>query len=248
MFYSQIVLAKKGPLGKVWLAAHWGDKKLARPQIFAIDICQSVDSIVHPPVPLALRVSGHLLLGVVRIYSRKVKYLMNDAHEANIKLQQAKTSHAGSGTTARNDTSAIDIRNNTNVDLNVANFGEYQDVIVMNPGSSAVGGFQIPLLDHLEEDWVPAEMEEDDNSNNLELVQGTADHTRDMTLDTDMSSVLNREEEWTAFDPDEMGGNPEDEKVEEIEAMREAEESIGSDNVRMHLVFVIIDCICVCDF
>lgn len=27
---------------------------------------------------MALRVSGHLLLGVVRIYSRKVKYLMED--------------------------------------------------------------------------------------------------------------------------------------------------------------------------
>mmetsp|Transcript_34292 Transcript_34292/g.77518 ORF Transcript_34292/g.77518 Transcript_34292/m.77518 type:complete len:109 (-) Transcript_34292:1235-1561(-) len=26
MFYSQIILAKKGPLGKIWLAAHW-DKK-----------------------------------------------------------------------------------------------------------------------------------------------------------------------------------------------------------------------------
>eukprot|EP00567_Pseudictyota_dubia_P000939 CAMPEP_0197467226 /NCGR_PEP_ID=MMETSP1175-20131217/65458_1 /TAXON_ID=1003142 /ORGANISM="Triceratium dubium, Strain CCMP147" /LENGTH=266 /DNA_ID=CAMNT_0043003289 /DNA_START=225 /DNA_END=1022 /DNA_ORIENTATION=- len=68
MFYSQIILAKKGPLGKVWLAAHWGDKKLGRPQIFSTDISSSVDSIVNPAVPLALRVSGHLLLGVVRIY------------------------------------------------------------------------------------------------------------------------------------------------------------------------------------
>jgi cohesin complex subunit SCC1 len=23
VFYSQIILAKKGPLGKIWLAAHW---------------------------------------------------------------------------------------------------------------------------------------------------------------------------------------------------------------------------------
>jgi hypothetical protein len=29
MFYSQIILAKKGPLGKIWLAAHW-DKKLTK--------------------------------------------------------------------------------------------------------------------------------------------------------------------------------------------------------------------------
>ena len=71
MFYSQIILAKKGPLGKIWLAAHW-DKKLTKVQIFQTDIARSVDSIVKPQVPLALRVSGHLLLGVVRIYSRKV--------------------------------------------------------------------------------------------------------------------------------------------------------------------------------
>uniref|UniRef100_A0A7S2S5L9 Rad21/Rec8-like protein N-terminal domain-containing protein n=1 Tax=Rhizochromulina marina TaxID=1034831 RepID=A0A7S2S5L9_9STRA len=88
MFYSQIILAKKGPLGKIWLAAHW-DKKLTKVQIFQTDIERSVDSIVNPSVPLALRVSGHLLLGVVRIYSRKVKYLMNDCTEALVKIKLA---------------------------------------------------------------------------------------------------------------------------------------------------------------
>mmetsp|Transcript_53993 Transcript_53993/g.69336 ORF Transcript_53993/g.69336 Transcript_53993/m.69336 type:complete len:684 (-) Transcript_53993:252-2303(-) len=88
MFYSQIILAKKGPLGKIWLAAHW-DKKLTKVQIFQTDISKSVDSIVNPSVPLALRVSGHLLLGVVRIYSRKVKYLMNDCTEALVKIKLA---------------------------------------------------------------------------------------------------------------------------------------------------------------
>lgn len=89
MFYSQIILAKKGPLAKVWLAAHWGDKKIRRPEIFDTDLTSSVDSIVNPQVPLALRVSGHLLLGIVRIYSRKVKYLMQDCHEAMTKIKMA---------------------------------------------------------------------------------------------------------------------------------------------------------------
>lgn len=31
--------------------------------------------------------SGHLLLGVVRIYSRKVKYLLDDCSEALIKIK-----------------------------------------------------------------------------------------------------------------------------------------------------------------
>jgi len=41
MFYSQIILAKKGPLGKIWLAAHW-DKKLTKMQVFQTDITKSV--------------------------------------------------------------------------------------------------------------------------------------------------------------------------------------------------------------
>jgi cohesin complex subunit SCC1 len=55
------------------LAAHW-DKKLSKVQIFQTDIHKSVESISNPAVPLALRVSGHLLLGIVRIYSRKVSF------------------------------------------------------------------------------------------------------------------------------------------------------------------------------
>eukprot|EP00752_Nemacystus_decipiens_P012358 g10955.t1 len=88
MFYSQIILAKKGPLGKIWIAAHW-DKKLNKAQIFQTNINTSVENILQPTVPLALRMSGHLLLGLVRIYSRKVKYLMTDASEALVKIQMA---------------------------------------------------------------------------------------------------------------------------------------------------------------
>ena len=88
MFYSQVILARKGPLGKIWLAAHW-DKKLTKNQVFSTDISDSVDRIVNPTTPLALRVSGHLMLGIVRIYSRKVKYLMSDCAEAMWKIKMA---------------------------------------------------------------------------------------------------------------------------------------------------------------
>jgi len=40
MFYSDVILAKKGPLGKIWLAAHW-DKKVSKAQVFQTDIPQS---------------------------------------------------------------------------------------------------------------------------------------------------------------------------------------------------------------
>jgi len=38
---------------------------------------------------MALRTSGHLLLGVVRIYNRKAKYLLADCNEAFVKIKMA---------------------------------------------------------------------------------------------------------------------------------------------------------------
>lgn len=72
MFYSTQILAKKGPLGLVWIAAHL-DGRLKRQQINSASIDESVDTLLHPEAPLALRLSGQLLLGVVRIYQRKVR-------------------------------------------------------------------------------------------------------------------------------------------------------------------------------
>jgi hypothetical protein len=37
---------------------------------------------------MALRLSGHFLVGVVRIYSRKAKYLLNDCNEAVLKMKR----------------------------------------------------------------------------------------------------------------------------------------------------------------
>lgn len=38
---------------------------------------------------LSLRTTGHLLLGIVRIYSRKAKYVLADCNEAFIKIKMA---------------------------------------------------------------------------------------------------------------------------------------------------------------
>ncbi|XP_064597082.1 double-strand-break repair protein rad21 homolog isoform X2 [Liolophura sinensis] len=88
MFYAHFVLSKKGPLARIWLAAHW-DKKLTKAHVFETNIDSSVDAILQPKVKLALRTSGHLLLGVVRIYSRKAKYLLADCNEAFVKIKMA---------------------------------------------------------------------------------------------------------------------------------------------------------------
>lgn len=47
-----------------------------------------IDSIIDQEVEvMALRLSGQLLLGVVRIYSRKAKYLLDDCNEALLKIK-----------------------------------------------------------------------------------------------------------------------------------------------------------------
>ncbi|KAN0036474.1 hypothetical protein ACTFIV_001769 [Dictyostelium citrinum] len=86
MFFSQIVLSKRGSLGKIWLAGHW-DRKLAKNVVFKTNIPKSVKTILNPHSPMALRMTSHLLLGVARIFSKKAKYLLSDCTEAVIKLK-----------------------------------------------------------------------------------------------------------------------------------------------------------------
>ncbi|KAB1211778.1 Sister chromatid cohesion 1 protein 2 [Morella rubra] len=86
MFYSQCLLSSKGPLGAIWVAAYFF-KKLKKAQVTETDISASVDKILQDEVNVvAYRVLAYLLLGVVRIYSKKVEYLFDDCHEALIKI------------------------------------------------------------------------------------------------------------------------------------------------------------------
>ena len=48
----------------------------------------SADTIINPEAPLALRLSGQLLLGVVKVYSKKVGYLFQDCNDALVKVKQ----------------------------------------------------------------------------------------------------------------------------------------------------------------
>lgn len=89
MFFSEDLLSKDGALAPVWLAANM-EKKLSRQQFMKTDITSSVHAIVDSAgVPLALRLSGQLLLGVVRIYSKKTVYLMDECNEVLLKLKMA---------------------------------------------------------------------------------------------------------------------------------------------------------------
>ncbi|KAG7673406.1 hypothetical protein Ndes2526B_g03148 [Nannochloris sp. 'desiccata'] len=88
MFYSSQLLSRKTALGICWLASHLESKRLKRAQVFEVSIAQSCDSIINPEAPLALRLSGQLLLGVVRIYQRKLTFLETDAKNAIDGLQR----------------------------------------------------------------------------------------------------------------------------------------------------------------
>ncbi|QIW99774.1 hypothetical protein AMS68_005292 [Peltaster fructicola] len=89
MFYSESLLAKTGPLARVWLAANL-ERKLTKQNVLQSDIDNNVRDIIGSgQAPMALRLSGQLLLGVVRIYSKKAKYLFDDCSEALGKLKMA---------------------------------------------------------------------------------------------------------------------------------------------------------------
>ena len=250
MFYSQIILAKKGPLGKVWQAAHWGDRKLGRPAIFATDIASTVDTIAHPAAPMALRVSGHLLLGVVRIYSRQVKYLVDDCQQAMVKVKMAyRTAPSGSGGThAPAGTAAIiDIEVNPAGAraLNISNFGEYSELDFSNTQ------FEIPFditKETAEEDWVPAELEDEttldaepypSNAGGGALGQNDDDEAHGFSPSSAVAAadrtLQTEEEEWGVFEPDDEDDeqkSKDDSTVSDIERTRAAaanDESLTSD-------------------
>ncbi|KAL4562034.1 hypothetical protein LXL04_034223 [Taraxacum kok-saghyz] len=90
MFYSHNLLARKGPLGTVWCAAHL-QNKLKKSNYITVNIPSTVEQIMNPQVPIALRMSGHLLLGVVRIYSKKVEYLQHDYNVLRIDISKVYT-------------------------------------------------------------------------------------------------------------------------------------------------------------
>ncbi|KFP29898.1 Double-strand-break repair protein rad21-like 1, partial [Colius striatus] len=86
MFYLHLLVNKRGPLAKIWLAAHW-EKKLTKAHVFECNLEIAVEKIISPKFTIALRTSGHLLVGVVRIYHRKTKYLLSDCTEALTKIK-----------------------------------------------------------------------------------------------------------------------------------------------------------------
>ncbi|KAL5793364.1 hypothetical protein ACOSP7_001958 [Xanthoceras sorbifolium] len=93
MFYSQCLLSRKGSLGVIWVAAYFF-KRLKKAQVFTTDISSSVDDILQKELDvMTYRVLAYLLLGLVRIYSKKVEYLCDDCQDMMIKINDFVASH-----------------------------------------------------------------------------------------------------------------------------------------------------------
>ncbi|XP_047247289.1 double-strand-break repair protein rad21-like protein 1 isoform X1 [Girardinichthys multiradiatus] len=88
MFFTQLFTSKRGSLAKIWLAAHW-EKKLTKAHVFDCNLETTIRDILSDKMKIGLRTSGHLLLGVVKIYSRKTKYLLADCSDALVKIKMA---------------------------------------------------------------------------------------------------------------------------------------------------------------
>lgn len=90
MFYSDTLLSKTGPLARVWLAANM-ERKLSKKDCVQASLDDSIQMLVDQnSAPMALRLSGQLLLGVVRIYRRKAGYLLDDCNEALLKIKMVR--------------------------------------------------------------------------------------------------------------------------------------------------------------
>lgn len=73
-------------MARIWLSANM--HKLSKTHVLQSNLPNSVDAIIRPnQAPLALRLSGQLLLGVARMYSRKARYLLDDCNEALLKIK-----------------------------------------------------------------------------------------------------------------------------------------------------------------
>jgi len=86
MFYSSTIFVTKGKLAPIWLAANW-HKKLTKKEVSELSVNDSVSWIISPAQPIALRLSGKLLKGVVRLWQRKNWYLHEDCNAALRRIQ-----------------------------------------------------------------------------------------------------------------------------------------------------------------
>ncbi|CAN6468973.1 unnamed protein product [Victoria cruziana] len=176
MFYSHQLLSRKAPLGQIWMAATM-QAKLNRRIVSKIDIVEICEQILNPAVPLALRLSGILMGGVVIVYNRKVKLLYEDVNRLMIEINAAWRISA------------------ENIDPTLLPKGKtqakYEAVTMKNDGGEPVENFRFSM--RLED----LELPETGGWDGTEAYQADATN---ITLLDDCPSYLEDDEQYHTFD------------------------------------------------
>ncbi|WRT70077.1 uncharacterized protein IL334_007071 [Kwoniella shivajii] len=112
MFFSdELLTSKKGSFGIIWLAATLGprNKKITRKQLTAINLAKTCDLIAEPPEPMALRLSGALLVGVARVYNQNYDIFYSDVTNFHSNLRRSIATDFNTSGTGTAGTKSFDI-------------------------------------------------------------------------------------------------------------------------------------------
>eukprot|EP00871_Galdieria_phlegrea_P006113 jgi/Galph1/98/GphlegSOOS_G4820.1 len=109
MFYSTEILTKKGPLGKVWLAATVGKDRIQKKFALDVSVASLCNEVMRPPTPYALRLSAQLMLGICRIFEKKCSIVFVTANDIVYHLEQIE------GTTRRLAEESFKLRKHINL-------------------------------------------------------------------------------------------------------------------------------------
>ncbi|XP_018681669.2 sister chromatid cohesion 1 protein 1 [Musa acuminata AAA Group] len=163
MFYSHQLLARKAPLGQIWMAATMR-AKMNRRKLDKLDIIKICEEILNPSVPMALRLSGILMGGVVIVYERKVKLLYDDVTRFLVEINAAWKVKTVSDPT-------VLPRAKAQAKFEAVTLPEYVDMEPEQPmmfpdASIATAAFQRMRLDDLEEHYINIDLRDDDLAGN----------------------------------------------------------------------------------
>ncbi|XP_055351269.1 double-strand-break repair protein rad21 homolog [Paramacrobiotus metropolitanus] len=81
MFYSNYLLARKGPLSLIWIAGHMKSSRISKKRILKADMTQICDDLSQHITKFALSVQISLVLGASIVLQRKATYLLKDVEE-----------------------------------------------------------------------------------------------------------------------------------------------------------------------
>ncbi|WJX58906.1 hypothetical protein P8452_44312 [Trifolium repens] len=87
-FYSHQLHGPKSPLRQIWIAGTM-DEKINRKKLNKLDIVDICEKIQNPPIPMAPRISGILMCGVLNVFESKVNTLYDDVSRLLVEIDEA---------------------------------------------------------------------------------------------------------------------------------------------------------------